>query len=103
MTTNRNDMIIDEKFLTDNEFKPFCEDGELLFYNRFTENNHGSVTLEPWTDTIGNRHWTLRLVSSSVVELGRVSLTCGVCDTSETLKQVLEFFGVPIKLRELYT
>ena len=71
-------------------FKPFCEDGELLFYQKFTKDG-GTISFEPPHEgsVACDTDWNLTINTPGL------ELKCK-CDTDEKYRKILEFFQIKV-------
>ncbi len=83
-------MKITGEYLTGLGFKPFCEDGELLFYQKFTKDG-GTISFEPSCKGLAvfDAGWNLTVKAPSL------ELKCK-CDTDEKYRKILEFFQIKV-------
>ena len=83
-------MKITEEYLTGLGFRPFCEDGELLFYQKFTK-DRGTISFEPPREGLVtcDTDWNL------IIKASGLELKCK-CDTDEKYKKILEFFQIKV-------
>lgn len=83
-------MKITGEYLTGLGFKPFCEDGELLFYQKFTKDG-GTISFEPSCKdlVVFDAGWNL------TVKAPGLELKCK-CDTDEKYRKILEFFQIKV-------
>lgn len=83
-------MKITGEYLTGLGFKPFCEDGELLFYQKFTKDK-GTISFEPPREgsVTCDTEWNLTIKAPGL------ELKCK-CGTDEKYRKILEFFQIKV-------
>lgn len=83
-------MKITREYLKSLGFKPFCEDGELLFYQKFTK-DRGTIAFEPPYNglVVYDDDWKL-----SIKTVG-LELKCK-CSTDRRYKEILDFFSIKV-------